>query len=82
MSGTNRDNSGSISKNKRKEKDTHPDIRGSATIGGVSYWVSGWQKSNDNGTYYSLSFQAKDEQPATTSATKPKPADLDDDIPF
>jgi hypothetical protein len=82
MSGT-RDNAGSISKNQRKEKDTHPDIKGSATIGGVAYWVSGWQKSNDNGTYYSLAFQPKDEQPATTSATKPKPADLDEDsIPF
>ena len=78
MSGT-RDNSGSISKNQRKEKDTHPDIKGSATIGGVAYWVSGWQKSNDNGTYYSLAFQPKDEQ---KPAAKPQPAGLDDDIPF
>jgi hypothetical protein len=79
MSGTNRDNSGTISKNTRKEKDTHPDIKGSAAIGGVAYWVSGWQKSNDNGTYYSLAFQPKDEQ---KPASKPQPAGLDDDIPF
>ena len=86
MSGT-RDNSGSISKNDRKTEDRHPDIRGSATIGGVAYWVSGWQKENDRGKWYSLSFQPK-EAPADAPASKPAPrgggAALDDgsDIPF
>lgn len=85
MSGT-RDNSGSISKNDRKEKETHPDIRGSATVNGVAYWVSGWLKENDRGKWYSLSFQPKDAQPEPAPATRGggKPAALDDDsdIPF
>jgi hypothetical protein len=86
MSGT-RDNSGSLSKNDRKEKDTHPDIKGKATIGGVDYWISGWLKENDRGKWYSLSFQEKDapaEQPQRSGGgARPggKPA-LDDDIPF
>jgi hypothetical protein len=84
MSGT-RDNSGSISANKRKEKETHPDIKGKATVGGVDYWISGWLKENDNGKWYSLAFEPKD---APAEAPKPaaqrqKPAlDDSDSIPF
>ena len=84
MSGT-RDNSGSFSANKRKEKDTHPDIKGKATIGGVDYWISGWKKQNDNGIWYSLSFEPKDamsEQPAQSAPRQPARSNLDDDIPF
>jgi hypothetical protein len=81
MSGTNRDNSGSISKNTKKEKDTHPDIKGSVVAGGVAYWVSGWHKSNDQGTYYSLSLTPKDTQPAA-AAPKASASNLDDDIPW
>jgi hypothetical protein len=80
MSGT-RDNSGSFSANKRKEKETHPDIKGKATIGGVAYWISGWKKTNDNGIWYSLSFEPQ-EQPAEQPAPRGGGAALDDDIPF
>ena len=84
MSGT-RDNSGSIAKNDRKEKDSHPDIKGKATVNGVDYWVSGWLKENDRGKWYSLSFTPKDapaEQPQPARGGG-KPAALDDDsIPF
>lgn len=80
MSGT-RDMSGSLSKNDKKEKESHPDIKGRATIGGVDYWISGWQKENERGKWYSLSFTPKDaanDQPAPRAS---KPA-ADDDIPF
>jgi hypothetical protein len=80
---TTRDNSGTISKNDRKEKDTHPDIRGSATINGVAYWVDGWRKENDRGAFYSLSFKPKD-APASSPPAKAQPsrANTEDDIPF
>jgi hypothetical protein len=71
------DNSGSFSKNTRKEKDTHPDIKGKATVGGVEYWVDGWQKDGENGIWYSLSFKPKDAE-APAKAVKR----ADDDIPF
>ena len=62
---TPKDNSGSIFKNDRKEKETHPDGKGSALIDGVEYWVSSWTKQDRNGNpYRSLSFQRK-EQPQT-----------------
>ena len=65
MSGfQKKDNDGIISKNDRKEKDTHPDIKGSATINGREFWISGWKKDrkDGSGSFYSLSFTAKDEQ--------------------
>ena len=75
-----RDNSGTIAKNDRKEKDSHPDIKGQATVDGRAFWVSGWLKENDRGKFYSLSFTPKDEQPSAKPAAKA--VDLEDDIPF
>ena len=75
------DNSGSISKNTRKEKDTHPDIKGKATIGGVNYWVDGWAKTGENGPWYSLSFKVReDKQPEAKPKTRND--DGDQSIPF
>jgi hypothetical protein len=87
---TQYNNNGIISKNDRKTQENHPDIRGSATVDGVEYWVAGWQKTSTRGTYYSLAFTAKDEKPAAaksnewdkTKAQRPAVDDLDDDIPF
>ena len=86
-----RDNTGSIFKNDKKETDKHPDGKGSAMIGGVHYWISSWTKQDRNGNpYRSLSFQPKEQQPGARPAAKPSMAGgprppLDDDsdsIPF
>lgn len=62
---TPKDNSGVIFRNEKKERETHPDGKGSALIDGVEYWISSWTKNDRNGNpYRSLSFQRK-EQPAT-----------------
>jgi hypothetical protein len=66
---------GSISKNKKKEKDAHPDYRGSATIGGIDYWISAWVNEGSDGKYLGLKFQQKDGE------SKPVKQD-DEDIPF
>jgi len=67
--------------NTKKEKDTHPDRNGTALIGGVEYWVSGWIKETKSGDkWLSLAFKPKDETPR-----KPQPAvgkDDEDEIPF
>lgn len=79
---TKYDNSGTVFVNDRKEKDSHPDRTGTATINGVEYWVSGWikQPNPDKPSFLSLSFKRKDEKPQEESR---KPARADDsDIPW
>jgi hypothetical protein len=81
MAETKFDNSGAMFVNDRKDKETHPDRQGSATVDGVEYWVSGWIKDGKNGKWMSLAFKRKEE---TSVLTKPKhkPAEFDNDIPF
>lgn len=74
-----KDNSGSIFKNDRKEKDTHPDGKGSALIDGVEYWVSSWNSVTKDGSQYrKLAFTRKDgaqQRPAAPPArSAPKPS--------
>lgn len=72
-------NSGLLAKNDRKEKDTHPDYRGSINVGGVEYWLSGWIKVGKEGSklagqkYFSLSVQPKEEQQRPRSNAAPAP---------
>ena len=79
-----RNNSGTLGRNKNKTQQNHPDHRGSCTIDGVEYWVSAWVKQN-NGTqekFFSLAFTKKD-TPAPQKSSTPQSEDLyDDDIPF
>lgn len=80
-------NRGIISKNTRKEADTHPDIKGQLNVAGVEYWVDGWlkQRNDGAGSFYSLTVKPKDSPAATPKpAQKPAPrrAQEDEDIPF
>ena len=72
-----RPNSGSLFKNE-KQKETHPDYKGSAMINGVEMWMSAWLKTGANGTkFMSFSFQPKEQQQAAPPAARPAP-----DMPF
>lgn len=84
MAYEQKDNSGSLFKNDRKEKETHPDAKGSIMVDGVAYWISAWTKQDRNGNrYQSLSVQRKG-QPAASkpAASKPVADDMEDSIPF
>lgn len=74
------DNSGSLFKNNRKEKENHPDFTGSAKIKGVDYWLSGWTKTREaNGEkWISLALKPKEEQPDKPPAEKDVRAQCDD----
>lgn len=79
---------GIISKNDRKEKDSHPDIKGQCEINGEEYWISGWQKERKDGSgkFYSLSFEPKQPKPDAHQQQKqngyaPQPG-VDDEPPF
>jgi hypothetical protein len=75
--------SGTLFKNDKREKDSHPHAKGSALIDGVEYWVSAWTKEGSKGKFQSLSFQRKEQsQPAKQPAARPDPKELDDEIPF
>ena len=81
MAYEQRDNSGSLFVNERKETDKHPDRSGAAMIDGVEYWVSGWVKKDKNGhPWMSLAFKPKGEKPGAGKAN-PK-IDMNDEIPF
>ena len=79
-------NSGMLARNDRKEKDTHPDFKGSINVDGKEYWLSAWTKEGKPGgkmegrKYFSLSVSPKEAAPQQ----KPKAQSfdqLDDDLP-
>lgn len=83
-----RDNSGSIFVNNRKEQDNHPDRTGKAMIDGRMYWVSGWLKKKQDGEHWlSLAFKPMDEDQtsrhggAASASSSPEPL-AGDDVPF
>jgi hypothetical protein len=84
-------NSGSLFKNDRKEKDTHPDLTGSLQVqyacakckhvGLLDFWLSAWKKTSAKGNFFSLSLKAKDGA-ASKPKSEPSAFDLDDSIPY
>ena len=58
MAYEQRNNTGSLFKNKKKEKDTHPDYTGTGLIGDVDYYISAWIKESgkDGSKFFSFSF--------------------------
>ena len=97
MSYQHKPNRGSLFRNDRKEKESHPDYKGDAVIDGVDYWLSAWVNEGKKGKYFSFSFQKKDEvhnqgmgqtQQVLEQSTSPQnhggktAADFEDDIPW
>ena len=79
MAYEQKDNTGSLWINDRKEKDTHPDRTGTLLIEGRSYFLNGWLKQSKDGKPY-LSLSVK---PRTAAAeTGPRKTQMDDEIPF
>lgn len=88
MAYQHKPNSGSLWKNLKREKDTHPEYKGSAMIDGVEYWVSAWVNTSqqDGSKYFGMKYERKDAQqaqaPQQAAQDFQAPADMDPDIPF
>jgi hypothetical protein len=85
-----RDNSGSLFKNDRKEQDNHPDYTGSCKIQGREYYISAWVKEGRNGgkKFFSFAFKPKLQSDRSSPPTggrndsRPASSPFDDDINF
>ena len=84
-----KDNSGALFKNDKKESDSHPDYKGSAMIDGTEYWFSAWINESKTGTkYMKTSFSLKEQvhnhgvQQVQAAVGGRSLAQLEDDIPF
>ena len=87
MAYEQKDNSGAIFRNDKKETDNHPDRRGDCLIDGKAYWISGWIKEGKNGQFLSLSFKAKDAKPVERldgkrAGERPSVDNMESDRPF
>ena len=78
-------NRGQIWKNEDKQKDTHPDFKGSLNVDGVEYWVSAWKRkpdANPKAPALSISIKLKEDKPQRQEPQNASCDDFDDDIPF
>ena len=94
MAFEQKDLSGSLFVNSKKESERHPDWTGTCRIEGKDYWVSMWQSDGRSAKTHSLAFKAKD---GTAARPDDKAAEfkretekhfpgarvaLDDEVPF
>lgn len=73
-------NSGALFTNENKNKDSHPDYKGSININGVDYWLSAWIKTprdRNKEDFLSLSVTPKDNNRQQTRSTNTSSNDRD-----
>jgi hypothetical protein len=80
-----KDMSGSAFHNSRRDRDTSPDLTGSALIHGREHWVNMWLKTDKNGnTWVSFNLKEKEARQALPKKKDDRPTAevISDDIPF
>lgn len=85
MADYDNNNRGIMSKNDRKEKDTHPDYNGKINVEGKDYYLNAWVKERKDGSgkFFSLSVKEVGEKKSGGERkVVPLREELNDDIPF
>jgi hypothetical protein len=83
-----KDMSGSAFHNSRRDRETSPDLTGSALIHGKEHWVNMWLKTDKNGnTWVSFNLKEKETRQAPPKQQpvrddRPTAQIISDDIPF
>lgn len=78
----NRDNSGVLFRNDKRENEKAPNYKGNITVGGQDYWLSAWIKEGKSGKFMGLAVSPKEEYKAKPSE-RSKATNFDsDDMPF
>jgi hypothetical protein len=79
-----RDNSGALFKNDKKEKPNHPDYQGTCMVNGVPMRMSAWLKDGQNGKFMSFAFSEPYSRDGGNESTAAHPSveDMESDIPF
>ena len=77
-----RDNSGVLFKNDKKETGNHPDYKGNITVDGKDYWISAWIKEGKSGKFMGLAVSPKEEYKAKPSERSKTTGFDESDLPF
>jgi len=80
---TQKNNSGAIFKNTKKDKETHPDYRGSINVEGKDYDIALWLKESQSGMkYFSVGLSEPWKKDAASAEKVEKADSEDEDLPF
>ena len=74
-------NTGAIFQNNKREKDSHPDMKGDFNIEGQKYSIAGWWKEGKNGKFLSVSVQEWKAPELSKQVEKPRKPERKLDIP-
>jgi len=78
-----KNDTGALFVNDKRDKETQPNAKGSALIGGIEYWVSAWTNTSSKGwKYQSLKFERKDAKFDNTAELQSQGIPDDASIPF
>ena len=76
-----RDNSGVLFSNDKKDNERAPHYKGNITVDGKDYWLSAWVKEGKSGKFMGLAVSPKEDYQPKQAAKKSNFDDLDS-LPF